>query len=313
MRSARSSPLGVCRAGGVNFSLFSRTATSVELLLFDRADDPKPRESFPSIPLRIALTTTGTLSCQACSRASFTATACEGPSAPERGLRFDPAKVLLDPYGRGVVVPKNYDREAAKRAGDNAATAMKSVVVDPRAYDWEGDLPLRPAVGAHDHLRDARPRLHPPSEFRRRREDARHLRGPDREDPVSQGPRHHGGGAAAGVSVRCPGLPAGQDQLLGLCAHLVLRPAPGVQLAPRSARPGGRISRHGQGPAPRGHRGHSRRGVQPHGRRAITRADAQLPRHRQSDLLHPRRRRPRYANYTGCGNTLNANHPSSGA
>src|SRR5262249_28716730 len=65
-----------------------------------------------------------------------------GPAAPERGLRFDAAKVLLDPYGRGVVVPKNYDREAAKRAGDTAATAMKSVVVDPAAYDWEGDAPL---------------------------------------------------------------------------------------------------------------------------------------------------------------------------
>ena len=66
----------------------------------------------------------------------------EGPSDPARGLRFDPAKVLLDPYGRGVVVPKGYDREAARREGDNAATAMKSVVVEPGAYDWEGDLPL---------------------------------------------------------------------------------------------------------------------------------------------------------------------------
>ena len=54
-----------------------------------------------------------------------------GPSVAERGLRFDASKVLLDPYGRGVVVPKNYSRESACREGDNAATAMKSVVVDP--------------------------------------------------------------------------------------------------------------------------------------------------------------------------------------
>src|SRR4029077_16441354 len=66
----------------------------------------------------------------------------EGPSGPARGLQFDPTKVLLDPYGRGVGVPKNYCREAARRQGDNAATAMKSVVVDPRTYDWEGDAPL---------------------------------------------------------------------------------------------------------------------------------------------------------------------------
>jgi glycogen operon protein len=58
-------------------------------------------------------------------------------------MRFDPTKVLLDPYGRGVVVPPNYSRKAAAQPGDNASTAMKSVVVDSSAYDWEGDEPLR--------------------------------------------------------------------------------------------------------------------------------------------------------------------------
>ena len=38
-----------------------------------------------------------------------------GRSIPRGGMRFDPAKVLLDPYGRGVVVPENYSREAARR------------------------------------------------------------------------------------------------------------------------------------------------------------------------------------------------------
>ena len=45
---------------------------------------------------------------------------------------------------------------------------MKSVVVDPDAYDWEGDEPLQRPVVADDHLRNARARIHPPSEFRRR-------------------------------------------------------------------------------------------------------------------------------------------------
>ncbi len=66
-----------------------------------------------------------------------------GPFNPALGLRFDPIKVLLDPYGRGTVVPKRFDRGAGAREGDNAAVAMKSVVVDPSAYDWEGDAPLR--------------------------------------------------------------------------------------------------------------------------------------------------------------------------
>jgi isoamylase len=61
-------------------------------------------------------------------------------------MRFDRDKVLLDPYGRGVVVPKNYSREMASHRGDNAATSMKIVVIDSRAYDWEGGSPLcRPA------------------------------------------------------------------------------------------------------------------------------------------------------------------------
>ncbi len=67
----------------------------------------------------------------------------QGPYDPADGLRFDPTKVLLDPYGRGVIVPKSYGRDAARIKGDNAATAMKSVVVDPSAYDWEGDVPLK--------------------------------------------------------------------------------------------------------------------------------------------------------------------------
>ena len=66
-----------------------------------------------------------------------------GPFSPEHGLRFDPDKVLLDPYGRAVLVPDIYSRHLASRRGDNTAIAMKSVVVDPGQYDWEGDAPLR--------------------------------------------------------------------------------------------------------------------------------------------------------------------------
>jgi glycogen operon protein len=59
------------------------------------------------------------------------------------GLWFDPLKVLLDPYSRGVAVPSEYSRIAASKPGGNNASAMKSIVVDTTAYDWEGDKPLR--------------------------------------------------------------------------------------------------------------------------------------------------------------------------
>ena len=64
-----------------------------------------------------------------------------GPFDPTRGLRFDPNKVLLDPYGKCIARPAGRSREAARQPGDNAATALRSVVVDPSTYDWEGDTP----------------------------------------------------------------------------------------------------------------------------------------------------------------------------
>jgi isoamylase len=66
-----------------------------------------------------------------------------GPFDPEHGRRFDPHKVLLDPYGTGLARPPGYSRAAACEPGDNCATALKSVVADPGAYDWDGDRTLR--------------------------------------------------------------------------------------------------------------------------------------------------------------------------
>jgi glycogen operon protein len=143
----RSSPLGAAVAdGGANFSLFSRTAAAVELLFFDREDDAAPSRVVRLDPAANRTYHYWHAFVEGVRPGQLYGYRVAGPSAPERGLRFDPAKVLLDPYGRGVVVPKGYDREAAKSPGDNAATAMKSVVVDPGGYDWEGDAPLaRPA------------------------------------------------------------------------------------------------------------------------------------------------------------------------
>src|SRR5437773_11459996 len=69
-----------------------------------------------------------------------------GPLDPARGLRFDPDKVLLDPYGKCIARPNARSREAARHPGDNAATALKSIVVDPSAYNWQGDAPLGPPL-----------------------------------------------------------------------------------------------------------------------------------------------------------------------
>src|SRR6516225_4209285 len=130
-------PLGASiRPDGVNFSLFSRSATGVDLLLFDRENDAKPTRVIPIDPVANRTYHYWHVYVQGLRPGQIYGFRVEGPSAAERGLRFDSTKVLLDPYGRCVVVPKNYDREAAKRNGDTTANAMKSVVVDPGAYDW---------------------------------------------------------------------------------------------------------------------------------------------------------------------------------
>jgi len=137
-------PLGATVVdGGINFSVFSRSATGVELLLFDREDDARPARMMRLDPAANRTYHYWHVCVPGIRSGQLYGYRVAGPYDPANGIRFDPAKVLLDPYGRGVVVPKNYSRDAARQAGDNAATAMKSVVVDVHTYDWEGDTPLQ--------------------------------------------------------------------------------------------------------------------------------------------------------------------------
>jgi len=142
--TGRPSPLGATMSqGGVNFSLFSRDATGVELLFFDRSDDAKPARVITLDPVANRTYHYWHVYVPGVQPGQLYGYRPHGTFDPANGLRFDPTKVLLDPYGRGVVVTNDYSRDAAKQEGDNTATTMKSVVVDLSAYDWEGDAPLR--------------------------------------------------------------------------------------------------------------------------------------------------------------------------
>ena len=143
VKAGCSFPLGATlMEGGANFSVFSRNARAIELLFFDDEEasrpsrvmrlDPGVNRTYHYWHLFVPDVEVGQIY-------GFRA---YGPSKPDCGLRFDSTKLLLDPYGRAVCVPKDYSRHAARSKGDNTATAMKSVVADPRTYDWEGDLPL---------------------------------------------------------------------------------------------------------------------------------------------------------------------------
>ena len=140
----KSFPLGATvYPEGVNFSIFSKSSTGMELLLFDHFEAPEPAQVIRFDP-RLNRTfhywhvfVTGLKSGQ------VYAYRADGPFEPGEGLRFDKDKVMLDPYGRCVAVPESYDRNAAALPGDNTAVAMRSVVVDLSSYNWEGDTALK--------------------------------------------------------------------------------------------------------------------------------------------------------------------------
>jgi glycogen operon protein len=141
--NGQSSPLGATvRADGVNFSVYSRNASSIELLFFEREDDAKPARVIDIDSVTNRTYHYWHVFVPEAQAGQIYAYRVHGAFDPAKGIRFDPEKLLLDPYGRGVVVPRNYTRGTARQKGDNAATAMKSVVVDPHTYDWEGDTPL---------------------------------------------------------------------------------------------------------------------------------------------------------------------------
>ncbi|WP_019868328.1 glycogen debranching protein GlgX [Methylovulum miyakonense] len=128
--------------GGVNFSIFSRHATAVELLLFESTENDHPfqvihlrkekNRTFFSWHVFVKDLPVGTWYCWR----------MDGPYEPRQsGLRFDREKKLLDPWARAVS-HKRWRRGAACVPGDNCQVAMRAAVVD-LGYDWDGDTPLR--------------------------------------------------------------------------------------------------------------------------------------------------------------------------
>ena len=92
-----SSPLGATVVpGGVNFSLFSRDCTGVELLLFDRVDDARPSLTIALNPKQNRTYHYWHLFVPGLGQGQMYGYRVSGPNAPDRGLHFDPEKLLLD-------------------------------------------------------------------------------------------------------------------------------------------------------------------------------------------------------------------------
>jgi isoamylase len=127
---------------GTNFSVFSASATRMEIVLFDHADDPRPSRVIPLDPVLHRTCHYWHIFVPGIRAGQLYGYRANGPNDPANGRRFDSQKVLIDPYGKSVSVGQHYDRAAACKPGDNAAASMKSVLADLSTFDWEGDRPL---------------------------------------------------------------------------------------------------------------------------------------------------------------------------
>jgi isoamylase len=306
----RAFPLGAdLSPEGVNFSVFSRDADTIDLLLFDRVDDPGPSRIIPLDPRRNRTYHYWHLFVPGLKPGQIYGYRVTGPLEPKKGFRFDPEKVLLDPYGLAVAVPENYSRLAAMQSDDHTATAMKSVVVGTGTYDWEGDQPL--------HRPFAKTVIY-----------EMHVRGFTRHP--SSGVKEEKRGTYAGLIEKIPYL-----KELGITAVELL---PVYQFDPQDASPG-MVNYWGYSPvsffAP--HQGYSSKkdplGVLDEFRdmvKALHRAGLEVIldvvynhtaegddrgpifcyKGLQNDAYYILEKEgSAYGNYTGCGNTLNANQP----
>jgi len=141
--------------GGVNFSVFTRHGTSVILDLFLSPDDATPFCSYPFDP---QLNRTGDVwhvFVAGLGKEALYLYRVDGPFRPNEGLRFNVHKYLLDPYAKALTPASifkgletasrrlpNADADLAYNTTLSAENFPKCIVVDDDDFDWQGDRPL---------------------------------------------------------------------------------------------------------------------------------------------------------------------------
>jgi isoamylase len=159
-------PLGaIPNDRGVNFALYSRNASQVFLLLFDAADgDPAEIIEMPGHTKNI-----WHAFLPGVKPGQLYGYKVRGPYDPDRGLRFNEHKLLLDPYARAITgkcrnqdnlllpyVPGSDPMNPQLDTRDNTAVMPKGIVVSSE-FDWQGDrspeLPLEKMVIYEVHLK----------------------------------------------------------------------------------------------------------------------------------------------------------------
>ena len=152
-------PLGATWKGnGVNFALFSDGATSVDLCLFDQ---PDARQENIRIPMREQTDQVWHVFLPDVKPGQLYGYRVFGPYDPEKGLRFNSSKLLLDPYARAITGQVNWademfgyvvgdeQEDLARDFRDDAWGMPKSIVVDGQ-FDWGDDR--KPATPMHQSV-----------------------------------------------------------------------------------------------------------------------------------------------------------------
>jgi isoamylase len=142
---------------GVNFSLYSERAAAVELCLFDEPDAAQCE----TIAVRESTGYVWHCYLPGLKLGQLYGYRVHGPYDPERGDRFNPAKLLIDPYARALAGEINWDapvfgykigdpaEDLSCDTGDDAWAVPKSVVTTSH-FDWENDRP--PLTPLHDSV-----------------------------------------------------------------------------------------------------------------------------------------------------------------
>lgn len=133
--------------GGVNFAIYCPAASVIELLLFKDVDDTQPTVISLSSHLfrsvyywHVFVAGIGDQQIYAWRVREAVRSYKSAASHVEIG------KVLIDPYGKRVVFPKNYQRFQGNDEEQNVATAARSVVVDTSKYNWGLDCAPKHAL-----------------------------------------------------------------------------------------------------------------------------------------------------------------------
>ena len=246
---------------------------------------------FGSIRFATRRSTSGTCSCVAVRPACTTPFAWMAQTTPPTGHRFNreqgahrrrthEASAAICGIGR-----TRWDLE------DNLATSMRCAIVDPSAYDWEGDRPLRRPI--HESIIYE---VHVGGFTRSPTSGVQHpgtFAGMIEKIPVSPGAWYHRCRAVARFSSSTTRSsrsgPAGSlRNFWGYSTVGFFSPALWLLRQSQRHRSHQRVPRSGQSPAQGRHRSHPGRRLQSHRRRERTRTDVLVSRHRQPDLLPAR-------------------------